>query len=121
MMSNSEARKRQVPAPAPSSLTDADREALFYRPRELNVSRDTEVLEGIIEGILAARLAEQREQDEELARGNTEIALATQREQIAAEIEGRRVHIHAVNESACEDGCGWLDFAARIVREGGAR
>ena len=34
-------------------LTDEDRDALFTRQRELGVARDTEILDGIVEAIVA--------------------------------------------------------------------
>lgn len=47
-----------------------------------------------------------------------EEAKAEERERIAQAIEARRVHVDNT-ESACPDGCGWLNFAARIAREAG--
>lgn len=42
------------------ALTEAEREALFTRARELNISRDTAILETVVGRILAARLAADR-------------------------------------------------------------
>lgn len=82
------------------NLTDVDRDSLTQWAQGFSGQRVVIVtgLHSIVEDIVASHLEER-----------------------AAAIEARRVHIHAVNESACEDGCGWLDFAARIVREGGIR
>lgn len=43
-----------------NGLTDDEREALFTRPRELDVRRDTEALEGIVERIVARRVSVDR-------------------------------------------------------------
>lgn len=99
MMSNSEARKRQVPAPAPSALTDAEREGLAdYLPFPVRHD-DWAILMSAVERILAARLAEQREQ----------IAEALSNE--------------PADRATWDDGTEFIavDSALRIVREWGIR
>lgn len=44
-----------------ATLTEAEREVLFTRTRELSVARDTAILETIVERIVSDRLAAERE------------------------------------------------------------